>query len=287
MSKRPREDTGGENDEGGNVPKSVYMADEDRADALVATRQLRNSLTPSLCAMCQQDQSAVDPVLIAASANCMPCLTMLQSSGAKVSTVFCDWPSGLHCATDPTVLRFLREQGVPLEHRDVEGQTALLDAVNKDDSRKVQVLLELGASTTVENTSGRGLLQICAWMSDPQLARVLVETGGMDVNAKDNFGARPIETANLLGNVDMMRELLRLGADLALVVSDPTKNILESAAQCSTRPSALVMSVNALLERGLPAPCNVFGGLPSSDRGTRHIGALLAAKYGFQNVSLP
>ena len=147
------------------------MADDEQNCRLKAERQLRNSVKPSMCDMCRQSTTDVDSVVIAAHANCIPCLKILQFKGVTLSILFPSRESALHCATDPAVLCFLHEQGVTLEHRNTMDRTPLIAAVDKGDSCKVEVLLDLGASAAVESF-GHGLLNRCAWQPDRRLPQL-------------------------------------------------------------------------------------------------------------------
>ena len=111
---------------------------------------------------------------------------------------------------------------------------------------------------------------------------------GMDVNAEDTKGCYPIENALFLGNVDMMRELLRSGADLALIVSDPEKDTLDTCIQTSLAPGAMTILVDAMLDLGLPVHCEVArrSALRSSPE-TQNLGAVLAARYLSVRAPLP
>lgn len=107
----------------------------------------------------------------------------------------------------------LVEHGVDLEARDVEGQTALLKAVQRksDTTAMVKTLSRHGAVVHAKDNAGKTVLHhFCG--SNNEALRLLLELG-VDVNARDRTGETALKLAWRQSDNTKFKLLLEFGAD--------------------------------------------------------------------------
>ncbi|KAI8520313.1 hypothetical protein Bbelb_000670 [Branchiostoma belcheri] len=107
------------------------------------------------------------------------------------------------------------EQGVvDLEEKDEVGMTALHWAVIYERVDSVRLLIQKGAVVDQKDTLGFTPLFYCTGRKpNVDVARVLIEEGKADVNARTNTLSTPLHGAALQGNHDCLKLLLKHGAD--------------------------------------------------------------------------
>ena len=123
---------------------------------------------------------------------------------------------------------FLLEQGAETHHIDVDGYTALFVAAERNNHRLVSLLLKHGANPNFRQKEyGLTPLHHAAMSLNPASAEALLQHGA-DVNARDESGRTPLETAYsspnlvyrglaglpLLLSIDITVILLNHGADI-------------------------------------------------------------------------
>lgn len=126
-------------------------------------------------------------------------------------------------------------------------EKAMVEAVTKGDTAKVQGYLDQGLSPDLKADDGKSVLMLAAYLGHTDIAKLLIDRGA-DVNAKDNDGKTPLMYAAEKGNIEMARLLLEKGADLNAV-----DNNGKTALQIAQEKNQTAM-VEFLSNWGKPAP---------------------------------
>ncbi len=95
-------------------------------------------------------------------------------------------------------------------------EKAMVEAVTKGDTAKVQGFLDQGLSSNLKADDGKSVLMLAAYLGHTDIAKLLIDRGA-DVNAKDNDGKTPLMYAAEKGNIEMAKLLLEKGADINAV----------------------------------------------------------------------
>jgi ankyrin repeat protein len=98
------------------------------------------------------------------------------------------------------------------EAKDSEGNTPLINEVNKGNSEEVRRLIDSGAQVNAASNTGVTPLMNAAGMGNLEIVRMLIEKGA-DVNAKTPSGYSVLMSASLNGQAEIARVLLDAGAD--------------------------------------------------------------------------
>ena len=112
-----------------------------------------------------------------------------------------------YCTSEP-VMETLLEACADMNHRDYYGDTALHVL---ESSRLVTMLLEVGASFELRNSSGCTALHAQVKAGNVDCVDCLIEHGAK-VNVIDSVGDTPLMTAIVSGDVDIVRLLIQNGA---------------------------------------------------------------------------
>jgi len=115
-------------------------------------------------------------------------------------------------AGDALVLRFMVEAGLPVNLRDLKGNTLLMLACYHGHVEAVACLLEGGAEPDRRNLRGQTPLGGVAFKGYVEIAELLLNAGA-DLNADQGGGTTPLMLASLFGRVDMVELLTRRGAN--------------------------------------------------------------------------
>lgn len=92
---------------------------------------------------------------------------------------------------------------------------ALWEAAKENDAAKIQSLLDQGVDVNAKNKYGATALTFAADRTNYEAAKVLIENGA-DVNAKDTFyNATPLQWVAYKGHAGITRMMLENGADLS------------------------------------------------------------------------
>jgi ankyrin repeat protein len=132
------------------------------------------------------------------------------------------------CRTVPAAKRLI-ELGVPIDARDKHGKTSLDLAATRGDGKLVDFLMHQGAAATVVTFVHLGNLarvkEITAKPHDPELLKAAIEAQqekiirwilntGKDINEPDAQGISPLHTAAWQGNLEIVKMLVKAGANL-------------------------------------------------------------------------
>ena len=92
----------------------------------------------------------------------------------------------------------------------------LLDAVSKQDTDAVRMLVTRGVDIETSDSNGRTALLLATHHNAIAVARLLIDAGA-DVNAKDNITDSPYLYAGAEGRLEILRMTLEYGADLSSI----------------------------------------------------------------------
>ncbi len=114
---------------------------------------------------------------------------------------------------DPAKVKLLLDAGVDVNDRNVDGRTALYQAVSLGNPNGlVKMLLDRGANVNLATTNGATVLMMAATRGNVGAMRMLIEKQA-DVNAKNGAGGTALMNAAASGNPAAVRLLLDNGAD--------------------------------------------------------------------------
>lgn len=153
----------------------------------------------------------------------------LNTPGSTVILVRDDsGDDALHIVTkrrDLTWLQFLLAKGAPVDTRDRQGNSALIDAAQTGFPEGVQQLLAAGAQVDLANNRGETALIVATQARDLASVRELVQYGA-DVHATDHVaGMSALDYAQRDGRSPVILKLLQEAKPVAKKqVSGPTLN---------------------------------------------------------------
>jgi len=116
---------------------------------------------------------------------------------------------------DRSMAKLLLRYGAPLNTRDVNGFTALHEAVSKLDEEIVQLLLSSGADVDARSIKGSTPLMMAARTGHTRVTDLLIKSQAT-VNIQDVAGGTALIYAAQRGHVAITRLLLECGADVHL-----------------------------------------------------------------------
>lgn len=117
----------------------------------------------------------------------------------------------------PRVVHLLsRTKGADLDGKDRKGKTPLFEAADHGHLEVCEVLLANGADTNCRDTRNYTPLCIAAWKGHSKIVRMLVDTGGADVDAQNWGSITPLGEACKHGRADILQALLERGANREL-----------------------------------------------------------------------
>ncbi len=107
----------------------------------------------------------------------------------------------------------LLAEGVSVDARDAQGETALMQAVRRNDEAIVQTLLELGADINASHAqTGLTALRVAIEDNNAPLVSFLIDRGA-DVNQTNEVNWTPIMSAARDADVEIILLLIDAGAD--------------------------------------------------------------------------
>jgi ankyrin repeat protein len=131
--------------------------------------------------------------------------------------------TALQLARDPEIAKLLLKAGAKLDARNAEGQTALHFAAMHEAEEVLKLLLAVGAPVdTRDKHQATPLIAFCIregpWTKNVQIPAILLSAGA-DINAKDEDGRTPWNSAHDANNKTLMDWLERHGAERGVTLS--------------------------------------------------------------------
>lgn len=168
---------------------------------------------------------------------------MIQNSPDLINAPGFGGSMPLHDAAEkaqPTVARFLLDNGADPNVRDKLSRTPLHKAAAAGHKAMVDLLLSKGANIEVKNNNGETALHLAAGKGFRSVAETLIAHKA-DVNARDRTQGTPLHRTAGNGHSELVQLLLSKGADV-----NATNNAGETALLFAAR-AGHVMTVNILL----------------------------------------
>jgi len=107
---------------------------------------------------------------------------------------------------------FIASRGVPVDARNVDGQTPMMLALRKDSTGTVNVLLSLGSDASLRDSSGSTPLHLAVYWRASECLRLLARSAA-DLDPRDYTGKTPLRDAVDKADASSTAFLLELGAD--------------------------------------------------------------------------
>jgi ankyrin repeat protein len=169
------------------------------------------------------DSRGVTPLMNAAAIGSLETMKLLVERGAEVNAQNTFGSTALMwSANDPAKVRFLLDHGADVAKVTKSGRTALMIATLSNPSAEtVGMLLKNGADASRVDQRGNNAFLSAVTGHDPDTIRLLADFAG-DVNRADPvFGGTPLMAAVSMRNFEVVKLLLRKGANVnAVSVSD-------------------------------------------------------------------
>ncbi|XP_016344564.1 histone-lysine N-methyltransferase EHMT1-like [Sinocyclocheilus anshuiensis] len=132
----------------------------------------------------------------------------------------------LHCAAEEghkEICHILVQAGANLDMCDAEQRTPLIYACENNHLETVKYLLKAGASTGHKDMRGSTCLHLAARGGHTGVLQYLVSMPSIDVNCKDDGGWAPLTWATENMNLEQMKMLISVGADVQ--IRDKEENV--------------------------------------------------------------
>jgi len=107
------------------------------------------------------------------------------------------------------------ESGVPVDHADPTGETALFHVIGGGSDKAFELLMNNDASIKVRDNLGNTTLHKAVTYGRREFADELLK-GGVDINATNKVGATALHYAVRSADLDLVVYLMENGADLAV-----------------------------------------------------------------------
>ncbi len=165
------------------------------------------------------DSRGVTPLMNAAALGSLESMRLLVNRGADVNAQNAFGSTALMwSANDPGKVRFLLNHGADVNKVTKSGRTALMiAALSNPSAETVGMLLGRGADASLVDRKGNNAFLSAVTGSDPATIRLLADSAG-DVNRPSPVrGVTSLMTAASRRNIDLVKLLLRKGADVNAV----------------------------------------------------------------------
>ena len=151
------------------------------------------------------------PLIYACQKGSQPIVKMLVEAGADVRATEKNECTNIFFASGfghtETVRYLVGLPQVDVSHKDKEGYTSLLAAVEKPGADVVEVLIDAGADVEVKHNDGRSSLLVASRCGNLRVVEVLLKAGA-DVCVTDNKGETCLTLAAAKGHTETVRTLL-------------------------------------------------------------------------------
>jgi uncharacterized protein len=124
------------------------------------------------------------------------------------------------------------------------GNTALVDAVQNQDSETIRTLLKQHVDVNAATADGTTALHWAAHWGDLDTVDALLKDGA-NVSALNRYGATPLSEAVRIGSEELVNKLLQAGADPNTLVTSQSETVLMKASRDGN-----LGAVKALVEHG-------------------------------------
>ena len=172
---------------------------------------------------CYLDVAAAGSLIDLATAGDIAGVRAEIQAGASVDAVDGDGNSALHWASwegHAEVVKELLNAGAAVDKTDgpMDGNTALMKASWNGHSTGhediIRALLDAGAEVMKKNVYGSTSLHNAAMGGHNKIAKILIDVGKADVNARDQGGVTPLHKAAYKGYNKVIETLLAAGANV-------------------------------------------------------------------------
>jgi DNA-binding response OmpR family regulator len=101
-----------------------------------------------------------------------------------------------------------------INHRNKNGQTPVMIYCYLGELDKVKILIDKGADLKLKSRNGKTCLHYAAFSGNTELLNYLVQFHGLRINDRDENNLTPLYDAIKIGNLDMVKACVELGARL-------------------------------------------------------------------------
>ncbi|KAF2177987.1 ankyrin, partial [Zopfia rhizophila CBS 207.26] len=118
---------------------------------------------------------------------------------------------------DKRIIELLLKKGVDIDAVDVNGESALFIAIrNPFMTHTIDTLLSKGSNARLINQKGQSPLVYAVDTDCCRITPSLIRMNTLEINARDKFGCTALHYAVSVGNVHIVRDLVRAKADPAI-----------------------------------------------------------------------
>ena len=111
------------------------------------------------------------------------------------------------------------QSGIPVDHADPTGETALFHVIGAGSDKAFELLINNDANIQVRDSLGNTTLHKAVTFGRREFAVELIERG-LDMNATNKVGATALHYAVRSGNLGMVEFLLKRGAEVGVQDAD-------------------------------------------------------------------
>ncbi len=111
------------------------------------------------------------------------------------------------------VIKFLANERFHLEETDSLGNTALMNAVQDDETLKIKILIDAGANINTKNPREETLLMHASENNNIEIMQIFINKG-MNVNEKDKKNKTAFDYATDAGSKEAMRLFINNNAEI-------------------------------------------------------------------------
>jgi ankyrin repeat protein len=157
------------------------------------------------------------PLMQAAQRADLPAVRALMKAGAEVNARNKTGGTALMYAAlsgDASTVRLLLQNGADINAAATNGWTALMIAAVEDYESVVQALVESGADVNQVDVYGWTPLMRAIYEQRGSAAKALLAVPALKINAQNEYGATALHYAATVGDVDLVRLLLKRGANV-------------------------------------------------------------------------